>query len=281
MATASLNGWPSQISAPSAIRNTDESDVPNEMTLAEIEAFKVAWRDAVRRAVKAGFDTIEIHNAHGYLLHEFLSPVTNHRTDIYGGSFGNRARLSLEIATITRAEMPDSMPLLVRISGTDWLESNPEYEGESWTLEQSCKLAGLLSDIGVDVLDVSSGLGHPQQKLTMGPGYQTKLAKEVKRSLVQRGSKMLVTAVGNITSGTQAQAILSGDNGGEGDSVSMGRQELDAVFVGRPFLKDPGLVWRWAEELGTDVRLANQIRWGFKGVNGGWKRAGEKQVGRE
>ena len=232
------------------------------MTLADISELKSAWAAAVRRAVKAGFDVIEIHNAHGYLLHEFLSPVSNHRTDQYGGSFENRIRLTLEIVDITRKEMPANMPLFMRISATDWLDVNPEYEGESWKVSDSVELAKALAERGVDLLDVSSGGIHPAQKITGGPGHQAGFAKTIKAAV---GSKLLVGTVGSITGGKQAQAIISGQ--GE-ESSSMGSQEVDLIEVGRLFQKNPGLVWDWAEELGVQINVANQIRWGFGGRPG-------------
>jgi len=220
---------------------------------------KEAWVAAVKRVVKAGFDVIEIHNAHGYLLHEFLTPVINKRTDKYGGSFENRTRLTLEIAELTRKNIPDGMPLFLRISGTDWLEDR-----ESWTLDDTVKLAPLLASAGVDLLDVSSGGAHADQKVKTGPGYQVPLAKTIKAAV---GDKLLVGTVGSITSGKQAEAILTGK--GEG---SHGEQQVDLAIVGRGFQKNPGLVWAWAEELGTEIKMANQIGWGFGGRVGAPKK---------
>jgi 2,4-dienoyl-CoA reductase-like NADH-dependent reductase (Old Yellow Enzyme family) len=234
------------------------------MTLSDIEELKKAWVAAVRRALKAGFDVIEIHNAHGYLLHSFLSPASNQRTDQYGGSFENRIRLTLEIVELTRKEMPKDMPLFLRLSATDWLDVNPEYKGESWTVADSAKLAPLLAERGVDLLDVSSGGNHPLQKIAGGPGYQVPFAKEIKKAV---GDKMLVGTVGSIKTGPQAEAILTG----KGDE-SHGDQELDMVIAGRMFQKNPALVWSWAEELGVEINVANQIRWGFGGRPGAPKK---------
>jgi 2,4-dienoyl-CoA reductase-like NADH-dependent reductase (Old Yellow Enzyme family) len=234
------------------------------MTLSDIEELKKAWTAAVRRSIKAGFDVIEIHNAHGYLFHEFISPASNQRTDQYGGSFENRVRLTLEIVDLTRKEMPSGMPLFLRLSVTDWLDVNPEYKGDSWTVADSVKLAKILAERGVDLLDVSSAGNHPQQKITTGPGYQTPFAKEIKKAV---GEKMLVGTVGSITTGKQAQAILTGKG-----EESMGPEELDLVIVVRMFQKNPALVWSWAEELGVEINVANQIRWGFGGRPGVRKR---------
>lgn len=186
---------------------------------------------------------IEIHNAHGYLLHSFLSPATNKRTDRYGGSFQNRIRLTLEIVDLTRRLIPETMPLFLRISATDWLE---DTDLEGWDVDQTVKLAQILAERGVDLLDVSSGGLHQAQKIKSGPGYQAPFAKAVKSAV---GDKMAVASVGSILTGRLAQDLV--EEGG-----------LDAVLAGRGFLKNPGLVWAWAEDLGVQINLPNQIRWG-------------------
>lgn len=266
IATEDVNGWPDNVFGPSAISYNADHATPKAFTLDQIEDLKKAWIAAVRRAVKAGIDVIEIHNAHGYLLHSFLSPVANQRTDKYGGSFENRVRLTLELVELTRKEIPKDMPLFLRISATDWLDTNPEFKGESWTLEDTKRLAPLLAERGVDLLDVSSSGNHPLQKIKTGPGYQTPFAKAIKKVLGP-DSTMLVGTVGSITSGKQAEAILTGK--GEG---AHGEEELDLAIVGRMFQKDPGLVWTWAEELGIQINVANQIRWGFGGRPGAPKK---------
>jgi 2,4-dienoyl-CoA reductase-like NADH-dependent reductase (Old Yellow Enzyme family) len=210
---------------------------------------------SVKRALEAGFDVIEIHNAHGYLLNSFLSPVTNQRTDEYGGSFENRIRFTLEIVDAVRATIPESMPLFLRVSATDWME---HLDKPSWDVQQTAELAKILADRGVDLLDVSSGGIGPEQKITPQPNYQANLAKTVKDELAKAGKKMYVTAVGKITHGKQAQALL--DEG-----------YADAVFVGRQFQKDPGTVWAFAEDLGVEIHIANQIGWGFGGRGGAKK----------
>jgi 2,4-dienoyl-CoA reductase-like NADH-dependent reductase (Old Yellow Enzyme family) len=241
-----LNGWPDNVYGPSAIPYNDRHAKPKEMTKEDIETFKKAFKDAVERAIRAGFDVIEIHNAHGYLLHTFLSPASNHRTDEYGGSFENRVRLTLEIVDIARKTMPDTMPLFLRVSATDWLE---ESDIQGWTVDETVKLSELLAERGVDLLDVSSGGAHEKQKIKGGPGYQMPFAKAVKDKV---GDKLAVSTVGTITQGKQANGYLE-ENG------------LDMVLVGRMFQKNPGLVWAWADELGVEARWANQIRWGFGG----------------
>jgi 2,4-dienoyl-CoA reductase-like NADH-dependent reductase (Old Yellow Enzyme family) len=241
-----LNGWPDNVYGPSAIAFNDNHCQPKEMTKEDIENTKLAFKQAVERAVKIGFDTIEIHNAHGYLLHSFLSPASNKRTDAYGGSFENRIRLTLEVVDLARSAIPDHMPLLLRISATDWLE---EAGIDGWTVEQTVKLAEILADRGVDLLDVSSGGLHEKQRIRAGPGYQEPFAKAVKDKV---GPKMAVGTVGSITNGKQANGYLEDDN-------------LDVAFVGRYFQKNPGLVWQFADDLGVEGRWANQIRWGFGG----------------
>ncbi|KAH6622455.1 hypothetical protein C7974DRAFT_398323 [Boeremia exigua] len=241
-----LNGWPDSVYAPSAIPLNDRHCQPREMTKEDIESFKTAFKLATERAIKIGFDTIEIHNAHGYLLHSFLSPASNKRTDEYGGSFQNRTRLTLEIVEIVRKIIPEDMPLVLRISATDWLE---ESGIEGWTLDQTVRLAEILASKGVDLLDVSSGGLHEKQHIHSGPGYQEPFAKAVKDKV---GDKMLVGTVGSITNGDQANRYLEEDH-------------LDVAFVGRMFQKNPGIVWAFADDLGVEGRWANQIRWGFKG----------------
>lgn len=246
-----VGGWPDDVVAPSAVPYNDDFPKPRALTLAEIEEVKADFIRAAERAVKAGFDVIELHNAHGYLLHEFLSPVSNKRTDKYGGSFENRVRLTLEIVEGIRATIPEDMPLFVRISATDWLEEHPVIK-ESWTVKDSAKLAALLADRGVDLLDVSSGGSHPEANMKGGPlgAYQVPFSKEIKQAI---GDKMLVSAVGGIKEGKQAEEILTGEI------------PLDIIFAGRQFQKNPGLVWHWAEELGTSIYVASQIGWGFAG----------------
>ncbi|KAF2870229.1 hypothetical protein BDV95DRAFT_76235 [Massariosphaeria phaeospora] len=246
VASPDLNGWPDNVYAPSAIPFNEDHAKPKAMTTQDIEDLKKAWKESVQRALKAGFDVIEVHAAHGYLLHSFLSPASNKRTDNYGGSFENRTRLVVELVELTRTIIPDTMPLFLRISATDWLE---ESDIQGWTVDETVKLAEILAEKGVDLLDVSSGGNHPQQKIKGGPGYQVPFAKAVKDKL---GDKLAVSAVGSITEGKQANGILEDNN-------------LDLVFIGRMFQKNPGLVWAFADDLGVVGRWANQIRWGFGG----------------
>lgn len=250
VATYALGGWPDSVFAPSAIPYDERHAKPKAMTREDIQNFKRAFVAAVKRALAAGFDAIEIHNAHGYLLHEFLSPATNHRNDEYGGPFENRTRLTLELVDLTRQIIPDSMPLFLRISATDWLEET-ELSDRSWTVDDTVRLAKILAENGVDLLDVSSGGLHPLQHIHTGPGFQAPFAKAVKKAV---GDKMKVGTVGGITTAKLGQQLL--DEG------------LDLIMVGRGFQKNPGLVWTWADELGVEVQMPNQIRWGFGGRGG-------------
>lgn len=252
IATEDIGGWPDNVLAPSAIAFNDKHCKPKAMTLQQIQDVKEAFGTAAKRALAAGFDAIEIHSAHGYLLHSFLSPASNKRTDQYGGSFENRTRLLLETVDHVRGIIPQDMPLFVRVSGTDWLEET-ELKDESWTLPQTVELAKILATRGVDLLDVSSGGLHPQQHIAKGPllhadAYQSTLALEVKKAV---GDKMGVGVVGGITRGVQGKQLT--DEG------------LDLVIVGRMFQKNPGLVFSWADELDIPVNMPNQIRWGFAG----------------
>ena len=250
VATYALGGWPDSVFAPSAIPYDERHAKPKAMTREDIQNFKRAFVAAVKRALAAGFDAIEIHNAHGYLLHEFLSPATNHRNDEYGGPFENRTRLTLELVDLTRQIIPDSMPLFLRISATDWLEET-ELSDRSWTVDDTVRLAKIVAENGVDLLDVSSGGLHPLQHIHTGPGFQAPFAKAVKKAV---GDKMKVGTVGGITTAKLGQQLL--DEG------------LDLIMVGRGFQKNPGLVWTWADELGVEVQMPNQIRWGFGGRGG-------------
>ncbi|RYP72123.1 hypothetical protein DL770_008016 [Monosporascus sp. CRB-9-2] len=239
-------GWPDTVIGPSPEAYSDLTIVPRETTKEDIESFKADWVAAVRRALKAGVDIIEVHGAHGYLLNEFLSPASNKRTDEYGGSFENRIRLFIEVVKLLQAEVPAGFPIMVRIPATDYLEHDPTLP--QWTLEDGVKLAKVLAELGVDLLDVTGGGLDSRQKISAKPGYQVPYADAIKKAVA--GTKTSVAPVGEITSGVQAQAILDAGS-------------ADAVMVGRAFLKDPNLVWHWADELGLDIHVASQYGWGF------------------
>ncbi|PLB53584.1 putative NADH oxidase [Aspergillus steynii IBT 23096] len=254
MALKEVGGWPDELVAPSAIPQEDGvNPVPTALSLQDIELLKSDYVRAAQRALKSNFDAIEIHAAHGYLLHQFLSPVSNRRTDQYGGSFENRARLLLEVCDVVRATIPTSMPLLVRISATDWFEFDDDLRLEfpdSWTLAQSLRLAPLLADHGVDLVDVSSGGVHAKSAIAIrsGPAYQAHFAQEIKKAV---GDKLLVSAVGGIKTGSLAEEVV--------------QSGVDVVQAGRWFQQNPGLVRAFATELGVKVRMPHQIDWSFEG----------------
>jgi len=243
------SGW--DVRGPTDEPFNDVYPKPNVLSAVEIKGVVQAFADAAKRALKAGFDVIDINNAHGYLLNSFMSPAVNTRTDEYGGSFENRIRFTVEVVDAIRAVIPPSMPFFVRVSATDWLEESLPGS-PSWKSEDTVKLAGVLADHGVDVLDISTGGNHPKQKIKGGPAYQAPFAEAVKNAV---GDKILVTAVGTITNGHIAQEIL--DKG-----------QADAVFVGRQFQKNPGTVWAFAEDLGVKITVAHQIEWAFIGRGG-------------
>jgi 2,4-dienoyl-CoA reductase-like NADH-dependent reductase (Old Yellow Enzyme family) len=173
---------------------------PKQLSIEQLHNLTSAFVEATKRAVKTGVDFIEIHGAHGYLLHSFVSPATNTRTDEYGGkSLENRLRWPLEVVRAVRKTMPSTMPLFYRVSGTDWLP-----EGQGWDIEQTIELAKRLVDEGVDLIDVSSGGNHKDQEVFPAPGFQVPLAAAVKRAV----PNLLVGSVGLITSGPQANQVL-------------------------------------------------------------------------
>ena len=201
---------------------------PRAATTADIEGVIDAFAGAARRAVAAGVDAIEIHGAHGYLLHQFCSPLVNTRTDEWGGSFDNRTRLSVCVARAIRAVIPDEMPLMYRVSATDYVEGG-------WTVEDSARLSILLKAAGVDLIDVSSGGAVANVQIPVGPGYQVPSAAHIRRE-----AAIATSAVGLITEAAQAEAVLA-------DGAA------DAVMVARGWLRDPHLALTWAQDLGEDI----------------------------
>lgn len=210
--TAAEGGW--QTVAPSPIPFHDDDPAPHALTEAEIGAIKQAFVDAVKRSLAAGFQLIELHAAHGYLLHEFLSPLSNQRTDQYGGSLENRMRLTIETATAMRAVMPADMPLFVRISATDWVDGG-------WDLAQSIELAKRLRLVGVDLIDVSSGALVAKANIPVGKNYQVPLATEIRKQ-----AEIMTSAVGLITETHQANEIITAG-------------AADLVMVAREMLREP------------------------------------------
>ncbi|MET9699484.1 NADH:flavin oxidoreductase/NADH oxidase [Streptomyces sp. NPDC006529] len=225
-------GW--RASAPSAVPFAEDHPVPHELTVEEIQEVVEQFAAATRRALAAGYQVVEIHGAHGYLIGEFLSPHSNRRTDAYGGSFENRIRFALEVVDAVRAQWPEELPLFFRISATDWLE------GDGWTADETVRLASVLREHGVDLLDVSSGGLAPHARIPVGPGYQVPFAARVKAE-----AGLDTAAVGLITEPAQAAKIVA--NG-----------EADAVLLGRELLRDPHWARRAAGELGAEIRRPNQ-----------------------
>jgi 2,4-dienoyl-CoA reductase-like NADH-dependent reductase (Old Yellow Enzyme family) len=225
-------GW-EEVLAPSPVSLNDATPPPLEMNIDQIHKVTVAFKDAAGRALKAGFKVIEIHAAHGYLLHEFLSPLTNKRPDQYGGSFENRIRFLMEVVAAIKEVWPADFPLFVRISATDWVENAPQ----SWTLDESIEVAKELKKAGVDLIDCSSGGNVPVQRITPGPGYQTFFAQEIKRE-----AEILTGAVGLITTAHQADHIIRS-------------LQADMVFIAREFLRNPYF------GLSAATELVHEYKW--------------------
>jgi 2,4-dienoyl-CoA reductase-like NADH-dependent reductase (Old Yellow Enzyme family) len=210
---ASDGGW--QPVAPSAIPFSDHYCTPTELDRAGMEKIVADFVAATHRAAAAGFDVVEVHAAHGYLLHEFLSPLSNHRTDEYGGSLENCVRFPLEVVRAVRANWSEKLPVFVRISATDWA---PESLGPSWNLEQSVEFAKLLKQEGVDLVDVSTGGNHPAQQIPVGAGYQVHHSETIRRE-----AGIPTAAVGMITEPAQADQIV---RTGQADLVLLARELL-------------------------------------------------------
>lgn len=255
MSSLEHGGWPDDVWAPSAIAYNDVFPQPHALTKDGIKRIVRAFVDAAKRCLKAGIDVIEIHNAHGYLLHEFLSPASNKRTDEYGGSFDNRIRFTLEVVDAVRSIIPQDMPLFIRLSATDWLEESLAGE-PSWTSADTVRLSGILAEHGVDLIDVSSGGLHPKQKINRSEtvsAYQAPFAEAVKQAHgIDTPAGLFVGAVGDINTGHIAEDVLQ-------------KGMSDVVFIARQFQKDPAVVLTYAQQLGIVIKVANQIEWGMKG----------------
>ncbi len=224
--TAAEGAWTTLAPSPIAFKEGDP--LPAAMSIAEIEQLKQDFISATQRSIEAGFKVIELHAAHGYLLNEFLSPISNRRIDDYGGSFENRARLILEVTDAVRSVWPESLPLFVRISSFEWVEGG-------WTIEESVQLAKLLKDKGVDLVDCSSGGNSFNQKITVKPLYQVPFAERIKKE-----AAILTGAVGMITTPQEAEAILQ--NG-----------QADMIMLARQLLQEPYFPLHAAKELNVDV----------------------------
>lgn len=224
-------GW--QTLAPSALPFEEGENPPEALDLEGIARIRDSFVEAAKRAARLGLDAIQLHAAHGYLLHEFLSPLSNRREDEYGGSLANRMRLPLEIYDAVRAAFPADRPVTVRVSGTDWAEGG-------WTIDETAEFAKALDARGCAAIHVSSGGLTPAQKIPVGPSYQVPLARAVKQQI-----SMPVVAVGMITEFDQAEAIV-----GTGDA--------DVVALARAILYDPRWPWHAAAHLGASVRAPVQ-----------------------
>jgi len=219
--SASAVGYHSNEKAPIALDKTGIQKVISD------------FKSATKRALQAGFELVEIHAAHGYLLHQFMSPLSNLRTDDYGGSFENRIRLLLEVLEAVQSEWPENLPLFVRISATDWAHGG-------WNIEESVQLSQLLKEKGVDLIDVSSGGLVSHQQIPLGPNYQVPFAEKVKKD-----TGILTGAVGLITEATQAEEIIA-------------TGQADLVLFARESLRNPNLALDFAKELGADISWPKQ-----------------------
>lgn len=229
---AAHGGW-SPIVGPSAIPFAAGYQTPQALEIARIQDIVGSFADGARRALDAGFQVVEIHGAHGYLLHEFLSPLSNTRTDAYGGSFENRTRVLREVIEAVRGVWPERLPLFVRISATDWTDGG-------WDIAQSVELARMLAPLGVDLIDCSSGGNVPGARIPLEPGYQVPFAARVRHV-----AKIATGAVGLITTAAQADAIIRGG-------------QADIVLLAREALRDPYFPLHAAKALGVDVPWPNQ-----------------------
>jgi len=223
--TPENGGW--TVIGPSPLPFNPGDPVPVALDLSAIDSVVDSFEAAAKRAIDAGFQVLEIHAAHGYLLHEFLSPLCNQRTDEYGGSLENRMRLLLRVAKSLRAVMPASMPLFVRISATDWVDGG-------WEASQSVALSARLKELGVDLIDVSSGAAVPDAKIPVAKGFQVPFARKIREE-----AGIATGAVGLITEATQANEIITG-----GDA--------DLVLIGREMLREPYWAIKAAQTLGAE-----------------------------
>jgi 2,4-dienoyl-CoA reductase-like NADH-dependent reductase (Old Yellow Enzyme family) len=223
---AGNGGW--QPIAPSPLPFGEGYTVPREMTESDMERVRTEFAAAARHGREAGFEVVEVHMAHGYLLHEFLSPLTNRRTDAWGGSLENRLRFPVSVARAVREEWPERLPVFVRVSATDWVEGG-------WDLPQTIALARELKAIGVDMVDCSSGGAVPDAKIPAAPGFQAPFAAAIRRE-----AGIATGAVGLITEPEQAAQILAAG-------------QADAILIGREFLRDPYWPLRAARTLGVET----------------------------
>ncbi len=241
MAGDDLRSW--EVFAPSARAYDDASATPTALDQDGLARIKQAFVDAARRALRVGFDTIEVHCAHGYLLHEFLSPLSNGRKDDYGGGLENRLRFPLEVFDAVRAVCPEDFPVGVRTSATDWIDGG-------WDVGDTVAFAQALAERGCDYIDVSSGGNSPDQKMITGPGYQISFAAEVRQ-----GSGLTTIAVGEITDPRQADTIIASG-------------QADMVALARGMLYDPRWPWHAAAALGEVAPFPPQYQRAHSSLKG-------------
>ncbi|KZV73691.1 FMN-linked oxidoreductase [Peniophora sp. CONT] len=245
VAGADEHGWPDSVFAPSEIPWSGSYAQPKALTVDGIKTVIAAHVASTKRAVQAGFDFIEIHGAHGYLHHSFMSPLSNTRTDQYGGSYENRTRFVKEAIEAVRGAMPEEMPLFCRLSASDWAPEVPEKDQDGtyrqWGPEQTTRLAKELSQMGVDLVDVSSAGNYAKQKITVSPGYQVPFSEAIKKA----HPDLVTGTVGMILEPKQANEV-----------IEQGR--ADVVLLAREFLRNPNFVLTAAMELGVAVKPANQ-----------------------
>jgi 2,4-dienoyl-CoA reductase-like NADH-dependent reductase (Old Yellow Enzyme family) len=219
---------------------------PAELSVDEIGSLVASFADSARRAADAGFKVLELHGAHGYLIHQFLSPHSNARTDQYGGSLENRLRFALEVTTAVRQAWPEELPLFFRVSATDWLGGDTDDERPGWTVDETLELASRLKTLGVDLMDVSSGGSAPDAKIPVGPSYQVPFSARVRKEI-----EIPTAAVGLITEAEQADTIIA-----DGDA--------DAVFLARVLLRNPSWIRQAADELGATLSHPPQYARAFR-----------------
>jgi 2,4-dienoyl-CoA reductase-like NADH-dependent reductase (Old Yellow Enzyme family) len=219
---------------------------PAELSVEEISTIVDAFASSARRAAAAGFRVLELHGAHGYLIHQFLSPHSNNRTDHYGGSLENRIRFALDVVTAVRQGWPDELPLFFRVSATDWLGGDTEDERPGWTVDDTVELAVRLKSLGVDLMDVSSGGSAPDAQIPVGPGYQVPFAARVRKE-----ADIPTAAVGMITEADQADDIIAGE-------------QADAVFLARELLRNPTWFRQAADQLGATLPHPPQYSRAFR-----------------
>lgn len=282
-ASKEAGGWPDNVVGPSGgeeftwdgMNSADPKGgycAPRELTVEDIQQLVQDWASAAVRGVRAGVDLLEIHGAHGYLIHQFLSPITNRRTDKYGGSFENRTRLVIEIIQAVRKVIPVSMPLFLRLSSTEWMEESEIGKRlGSWDVESTIKLTKIVADLGVDLLDVSSGGNHHEQRINMfrSTDYQVKIAAQIRSAVKAAKKEILIGAVGLITEAEQARDIVEEDAASLQAEAETAKAMTDAstdkepmadvILVARQFMREPEWVLKVAWRLGVDIAWPTQF----------------------